>query len=382
MQFRSAVGGGAVLCSAVCFAGEVNQIGTYNGWNGLTWHAMAGTNDGTKDAGISKPRLDFVGNTSNAGGYWSTNDQYVFFRMRVAADDIPTTTTYTDTLQVVIDLKGAGTTANVPDYAFAWDTAPGTTVAQHGLEMQTLKSSGSTWGGVTMDDLDRLSAEKGAVDINGDSRSTDGYVRTLSGQVDQNGTSFVDFAVSWSYLKTNVSALSKESFSNWRIAFSSLDNANDHGSLGKTDLSGGASKDTLLSTGWADIGGWTLSLTSAGSPGTPGVIGQTVVGNTTGDVVISLAGLTSASFTTPGIYTWIITNVASWSPASVTYMNSWGASASQFGSSYDDAKDQLTVSFSYSAVPEATTLLLGFAGLTPLLLQRQGGGGRRRAAIA
>lgn len=364
---------GVVLMGAGWTAAEVSQdrIGTYSGWSGLNWRPMAGINDGANEPSITD-KLDFIGDATSPGGYWAVNNDYVFYRMRVAGD---TNITYDDTLQVVIDRAGVGT-VNVPDYAFAWDSRA-TPVTAHGLEMQDLGSSGTTWGSVTMDDLDNSNSSKTSVDINGAGRTTDGYVRT----VQTDGKYYVDMGVSWSYLKTNVSQLTLSNFGDWRIAFSSLGGGNDHNALGlQGDISGGVSTASELTVGWASNNVTVISPTVTVTPSSPSPLYSSTYTNyttsVTGDVIINLTGPTSSTdFSGANIYEWIIANVStSWNPSNVTITNSWGAAPSQFtwttpGSS---VSGDIKVRFTYSAVPEATTLLLGFAGLAPVLLQRRG----------
>ena len=67
----------ALLClTAPLFGGVVEHIGSYSGWDNLSWDAITELNDG-RDGTASE--LDFVGDSSDAGAYWADNGTYVFF---------------------------------------------------------------------------------------------------------------------------------------------------------------------------------------------------------------------------------------------------------------------------------------------------------------
>jgi len=147
--------------------------GTYANWGTVTWQSLVGLNDIDNGASSS---LDFVGDSTNGGAFWGSNDSYLFFRMRVDRGTITSGTTWNDTLLLMVDRVGVGT-AGQPDYAFAYDTV-GTTRSEHGMEMTRLGTSGATWSAIRMDDIDNNNNGKIAPP---DFRTTggDGYIRTV-----------------------------------------------------------------------------------------------------------------------------------------------------------------------------------------------------------
>lgn len=219
-----------------------------NLWNGWTvnWHAVSALNDPNDALGAS--HLDFVGDALSPGAYWASNGSYVFFRARVAAGSV-TSSTYADTVLVLIDRVGYGLT-NRPDFAFTWDTK--FPLATHGLEMSISNTVGSTWATTKMGDLDGLPNSKGTNDINGNSRTTDGFIRTVDNQSTPNfgTTSFIDFAVSWNYL-TNYTTLRPTD--SWKIQLASINGVNDHNFL-SYDIAGGINPNDAIDAKWADIG--------------------------------------------------------------------------------------------------------------------------------
>lgn len=102
-----------------------------------------------------------------------------------------------------------------------------------------------------MDDLDGSAGQKLANDINGGGRTTDGYIRSVDGQSTTNfgTTSFIDFAVSWSYLETYTDL---ERGQKWNLALGSIANATDH-NLINTDIASGAGPDSAITTGWQAV---------------------------------------------------------------------------------------------------------------------------------
>lgn len=244
----------ATLGAMPCSGGTINQVGgTYASWPS-TWTPLTGVNDAND--GLSRTQLDFVGDSANPGGYWASDANYVYFRMRVAAPTV-VANTYSDTLTVLIDLPGMDSAnPNNANYGFAWDSKSGNNT-QHGLEMQIPSIKGQQWQNNRMGDIDGSDGQKLANDINGNSRVGDGYVRTIDGQSTANlgNTSFVDVAVAWDYLQNPAKGntqLSSTNLATWRIAFASIPNATDHNSL-TGDISGGANPSSLVSVGWAAV---------------------------------------------------------------------------------------------------------------------------------
>jgi len=227
-----------------------NVIGSYANWP-TNWVALNALND--PDDGVS-PQLDFVGDTTNPGAYYAFNSEYVFFRQRVQAG------TFSDSHFVLIDLVGQdyNTTTKTlqsgsdgyPDYGFAWDSRSNDP-AKHGLEMMVRSTTATYWNGVNMDDIDLDAGKKLTNDINADSRTTDGYVRVIDQQSTAafGNTTFIDYAVKWSYLQTYTGLTSNQS---WRVAFASIANATDHNNL-TADVSGGANPASLTTSGWTPV---------------------------------------------------------------------------------------------------------------------------------
>lgn len=236
-----------ILTADAAFATTVSQVnGNYANWP-IQWTVISSANDPI-DSGVAG-RLDFIGDNLNPAGYWARDNSYVYVRARVNTSTVGAGT-YSDSLLVLIDVAGMGT-ANLPDYAFAWDSKSGNN-ASHGLEMGILNTSANTWNGINMKDLDGSSDSKGTNDINGNSRTADGYVRSVDSQstVNFGTTSFIDYAVSWNYL---VSYTGLNSNQTWSLAFASISSATDHGNLGQNgDISGTANPTSFISVGWTE----------------------------------------------------------------------------------------------------------------------------------
>lgn len=223
------------------YGGTVEQIGSYSNW-ATTWQVLPSGIEA--DNGLSDPNFEFVGDLTNPGLYWANSNDYIFFRMRVDAD---TFTTASGAHILLIDIVGQGNTGI--DYGFAWDSKSAND-AVHGLEMQIPATNGSTWGDSRMDDIDGKPSEKYVNDINGSGRTTDGYIRSIDGQSTTNfgDTTFIDFAVKWSYL-TTYTGLTKDQ--EWKIAVASMDGGTDHIAF-NADVGGGASlTDSITTTGWS-----------------------------------------------------------------------------------------------------------------------------------
>jgi len=222
----------------------IYPIGDSSFWGTVSWTAINGLND--PDDGLAE-QLDFVGDATTPGAYWGIDDSYVYFRMRL---DVGLNPSFSDSHFVLFDVEG-----NInPDYAFAWDSNSNDP-DKHGLEMLILDTTDGTWGGTKMDDIDGSSGQKGVLDINGNSRTTDGYVRAeddIGSDTDFFGkTTFLDFAVSLSYLSNNVPAMVTNS--NWNVQFATIANANDHGFL-SADIAGGQTPgSTITSSSWSTI---------------------------------------------------------------------------------------------------------------------------------
>ncbi len=244
-----------LFCSVTSlFGGIINQVGLYDGWDSISWTAIHSAND--PDDGLAKTQLEFVGNTSNPGLYWADNGTYVFFRFRVQVATV-TSTTFSDAHFLLIDvddyLYGTGFGSDIPgrpDYGFAWDSKSNDNAA-HGFEMSVFNTGANTWNGINMTDIDGSPSSKGIYDINGNGRTTDGYVRTVDGQTTDNfgTTTFIDYAVSWSYLETYTDLAHGQT---WNIALASIGNATDHNNLGSSggDIGGSASPTSSITVGW------------------------------------------------------------------------------------------------------------------------------------
>ena len=238
-------------CVLPVSADTLNQFGgTYANWP-TDWTPISGIND-AKDTGIAA-QLDFVGDSAFPGGYWTMDANYVYFRARVAAATV-TTSTYRDTIWVLIDKVGYGADDGRPDYGLGWDSKSNNN-NNHGLEMQILQTKGDSWQHTRMDDIDGSDGQKLTRDINGTNstqRTGEGYVRTIDSQntTTFGMTSFIDFAVSWSYLSDPAkgnTALGKNQ--QWKITFGSIANATDHNPI-TADVAGGANPSDPVTVGW------------------------------------------------------------------------------------------------------------------------------------
>jgi hypothetical protein len=230
-----------VLISVTGFSGVINQVGTYANW-ATTWAAISSGNDASN---VVDQTLDFVGDAVNPGLYYANNGSYVFFRMRINAD---TFSTASGAHILLIDVAGYGT--NGIDYAFAWDSKSNDNT-KHGLEMAVRAKNGPTWGVSQVDDIDGDAGKKLDNDINGSGRTTDGYVRTTDEQSTTafGNTTFIDFAVSWSYLATYTDLRSNQT---WNVGLASIANATDHNAF-NADIGGNANLSDSIVTGWAAI---------------------------------------------------------------------------------------------------------------------------------
>lgn len=218
----------ALLVTASAWATTLNQYGgTYTNWPTTTWIALPDLND--PDDGIAD-KLDFVGDAADPGAYWAWDDSYVYFRMRVDVGTV-STSTYTDTLMIMLDRIGVGTPGR-PDWFFAWDTQGLQTPSQaqdHGLELGIPDVVGNSWSQTRMNDVDGNVAKKFSPP---DFAWTggDGYIRTTDSvnTVNFGTTTLVDWALSWSYLRTNTTLAPGQT---WRIQFGSIANSTDHNNI-------------------------------------------------------------------------------------------------------------------------------------------------------
>lgn len=203
--------------------------GIYDGWP-TSWKSIDALND--PDDSLANERIDFVGDATNPGAYYAGDADYLFFRIRM---DDGTATAFSDTIMILIDRGQNGTL----DYAFMWDSnSP--TQTDHGLELGVPSVEGTTWANTRVTDADGLAAKKQAPPDFGLTNG-DGYIRILNGQSTTNfgTTTFVDFAISWSYLYTNTSLRKDES---WDIQLASINNATDHNDI-KYDVAGNLTPD-------------------------------------------------------------------------------------------------------------------------------------------
>jgi hypothetical protein len=217
----------ATIVQARPLATASSYGGTYTGWP-TTWTAISSLND--PDNLLANERIDFVGDTSDPGAYYAGNSEYLYFRVRV---DDGTATEFSDSILILIDQGQNGAL----DYAFQWDSQSNDQTG-HGLELGVPRDVGTTWATTRMNDRDANNAQKIAPPDFGLSNG-DGYIRILNGQSTTNfgTTTFVDFAIKWSYLSTN-SLLGKGQ--TWNIQLGSINNANDHNFI-DYDVAGGQS---------------------------------------------------------------------------------------------------------------------------------------------
>jgi hypothetical protein len=249
----------SLLATLVASGATINPIGTYANWP-VAWTALPGLDD--PDDGAAEQN-DFVGNATYPGAYWSDDGSYIYFRMRLDVDDVDPYP-FHDAHIVLIDVVGANFNTETkqldveandgePDYGFAWDSKSNDP-AKHGLEMVVRSVVGPSWGTVQMDDIDGNNGQKLTNDINGNGRTTDGYVRATGLQdttvTNFGNTTFLDYAVSWSYLETYTGIRRGQTLN---IALGSINDATDHNAL-SGDIAGGALlTDTVTTTGWTSI---------------------------------------------------------------------------------------------------------------------------------
>lgn len=240
----------AVLLASGSFGTTTEIVGSYNNW-ASEWTAISSLNDA--DDALTEERLDFVGDSSNAGASWADNGTHLFFRLRVN----DAAAVFSDTLLILIDVEnylyGAGfenDDPHTPDFSLAWDSNQ--IQSNHGFEMLVRDATGSLWSDIQMTDLDGSNGQKETNDINGDvsGRGYDGYIRTLSNQgtVNFGDTTYIDFAVSWNYLEAYTALARGQT---WNVALGSIASATDHNRI-DADVAGGANPQSLVTLGWSD----------------------------------------------------------------------------------------------------------------------------------
>lgn len=223
---------------------------SFSGWP-TNWIAIPSLND-QKNLTALDARLDFVGDSYNPGAYWSSDTNYFFIRMRVAVSNV-TSTTFRDAHWVYIDRAGFtnGTAAaGMPDYALVWDSK-NNDPSKHGLELMTGSNLVATtyWSQMTLNDIDSNTSQKIAPpDFN---LTGDGYLRTIDMRPTTNFgyTTFIDFAVKWSFIRANTSLSTNQS---WRLQFGSRNDANDH-NFPQDDIAGGFSPGSVVSNSWSSF---------------------------------------------------------------------------------------------------------------------------------
>ena len=204
---------------------------TFAGWP-AAWTPVPALNDAANDVSTSASVLNFVGDSNNPGFYWAQENGYLFFRMRVnyagsvtqpSCSALPTGCTgaapfnLAGTLWLLI--QPAGVTTPVPPYGICWDFQ-NPSVYIHGGEMAffyRFSPDNNQWRNLWMEDADYDQGARGNPDFDSAGRpgvgatvpysGTDFYIRTVDGVacsgcsgVVTGNTTFVDFAISCSYL--------------------------------------------------------------------------------------------------------------------------------------------------------------------------------------
>ncbi len=210
---------------------NTDLINTKSSWPAdSAWIEIPKLRDGSD---ITATGWDFTWNTSSQGTvYYYDDGSFLYFRTRLKGNTVTWNSSSPGAIWIYIKKAGS---ANLVDFAIAWDAANFSNKATHGLEMQTLDSaSSSLWPSLTMKDVDALPNAKTIADINY-TGYTDGYLRVVDGltRADE-GTCYLDWAVSWAYLNntTRHSNFGLSRSDTWYVAVGSLCNSNDHGPLG------------------------------------------------------------------------------------------------------------------------------------------------------
>ncbi len=229
-------------------AAVVNLLGDKTSWP-TTWTALTGT--GLVDAKgdyASNSRLDLVGDSTDRVSYWSQDNEYAYFRFRLAVATVTTASDFDGHSYFIFIDKVGSTPESYPQFAFSWDGQQ-----NHYLEMNTNRNTTATqWSGHRVDDFDGSPGQKGASDINGATRTPqDGFARAVDGQATTSfgTTTFFDVAVSWNYMTNQNTGLGPGQ--TWQVAFGSTSGANEHSGV-NADMVGGGTLDFAINQGWSD----------------------------------------------------------------------------------------------------------------------------------
>jgi hypothetical protein len=256
---------------AVCFlitlassqAGMLYPVGSSTSWpSSITWSGANTDPIGQElDGQGSQAVSDIVGNSTYPALQYGQDNNYVYFRLQIGQADI--TDTPNASYMIYVDRLGwqasPPAVGGTPDFAFGWD-AKSKNNSTHGLEMMNYggPSGGSTWGALTMNDVDGDNAKKGVSDINGVGglRTGDGMIRVETGATGASGAganSYVEFAISWNYLNT-YSGTQLAPGQSWAVTAGGLYASTDHGTTAPNgDILGFGLNDTASSggSGWA-----------------------------------------------------------------------------------------------------------------------------------
>jgi hypothetical protein len=265
-----------ILLSSVSSAATTNVIGSYDGWDTVSWRRIAGINDRNNAADRTAADIDFVGDATNWGGYWDFNDTHVYFRMRVAEGDLGTNP-QNGSMFLIINVIGQNMNIDsklleygplddpddgMADYAFGWDSKS----KPDALDMMVRNAAGDpAWSSFRFDRI-AGTEQNPTTDINGDidGRGWDGFVQTSDiiddGSTDSETlaalsttnfgyTSFIDIAVTWDYLETNTGLKPGQ---DWKVTFGSIAMATSENAIG-TDVAGGVNPDALATEGFSDV---------------------------------------------------------------------------------------------------------------------------------
>lgn len=223
--------------------------GSYSGWPG-SWTGLL--TDSANDLGVAN--LDLVGmNDVSTPGYavsWSQDQNYVYFRLQLRANDIAPGIFNNDAVMIYVNNAGD----SKPDWGFAWDhhlESNGSSSSGHGVELLRYASGGSsTWENVRMTDVDGVGDGKGSQDFQ--SNNGDAYLR-LQSDLGAGQFSLIDLAVS----KTKVAASTDNALAagqTWQIAAATMRTENDHSQLSDGDIAygaGGLPSSVLIVNGWS-----------------------------------------------------------------------------------------------------------------------------------
>lgn len=219
--------------------------GTYSSWP-TSWTSLTSAHDAESDI-ASNPQIDFVGDAVDPVLQTARDSNYVYFRIRVAVDDV-VAGTFHDSVILYIDRVGWGGTI---DFGLGWDSKS-VDSTKHGLEFMKVGSTPVLWKDVLMDDWDGASGSKITTGATPDIgyNDGDGFVRTTGGVNTTNlgVTSYIDFAVSWDYLLNNGSALAADQ--TWNVQLGSLADRTDHNVLSHDIMGDTVTLNSSVTTGW------------------------------------------------------------------------------------------------------------------------------------